>query len=82
MNTKEFIVTDSNNIKKIEYSKEEKELVVLFKNNRRYKYMDVEESEFTKFCDAESKGSFFQSHINKSYAFKRLPDHCEQSNNI
>ncbi len=54
------------------YSPEERALIVEFVTGRRYVYLDVPEEEYAAFCNAFSKGRYFNAHIRDRYRFKEL----------
>jgi len=59
-------------IRRHAYSSEERALVVEFVTGRRYVYLDVPNEAYAAFCDAFSKGRYFNAHIRDHYKFKEL----------
>jgi len=54
---------------------DEGELVVIFKNGRRYRYFDVPSDVYERLVAAESVGAFFHKHVASGYRYKELlPD--------
>ena len=51
------------------YDPQDRLLVVLFNNGKAYEYHDVPAEEYTGLMAAESKGSFMQTHILKTYSY-------------
>jgi hypothetical protein len=64
---------DSSNILASTYNTQTRDLVVIFKGGKQYKYPSVLDSDYTRFELAESQGKVFNSHI-KKYAFEKLDD--------
>lgn len=62
---------ESSNIAKGEYDKAEKVLYVTFKNESRYKYLNVPEEVWTAYKGAESVGKFFYKYIKGKYDYER-----------
>ncbi len=54
------------------YAAKERALTVEFVTGRRYLYLDVPEREYAAFCNAFSKGRYFNAHIRDHYRFKEL----------
>lgn len=63
---------ESSNILSSTYDKATKDLYIVFKkNNIKYKYPNVKETDYFRFETAESQGKVFNSHI-KDYEFENL----------
>ena len=63
---------ESSNILSSTYDKATKDLFIVFKkNNIKYKYPNVKETDYFRFESAESQGKVFNSHI-KDYEFENL----------
>jgi hypothetical protein len=57
------------------YSEGNAELVVEFRTGKRYAYERVPSAVYVEFCNAGSKGSFFNRQIRDRYPTRRLdPD--------
>lgn len=63
---------DSSLIKWTEYTSETESLYVVFSNELAYTYDGVTQEEYQKFCEAESKGSYFSKHFRKGKTFKKI----------
>lgn len=61
----------SSNVREVGYDDEAKEMVVVFKNGRRYGYPDVSEAEAVQLANAPSVGSLFNAEY-KTRQFRRL----------
>lgn len=64
-------IVSSNLIKTI-YDVEESTLIAEFKNGTQYKYEKVPHTEYAKFRNAESQGTFFNTQIAKKYKYSKL----------
>ncbi len=64
---------DSSNILASTFNKNNKELIIIFKGGKQYKYPNVLDTDYTRFELAESQGKIFNSHI-KKYTFEKLED--------
>jgi len=62
-----FTFTESSNILGISYNKELKELYVLFKNSKIYKYAGVGIFEYGKLIASNSKGRYLSNNIRGKY---------------
>ncbi len=63
---------DSTAISAIDYDRERAKLFVRFVSGEQYVYVGVPGEVHRSFCDAESKGRFFQSEIRDRYPYNRL----------
>ena len=63
---------DSKAIREIDYDAERAKLVVRFTSGERYVYVGVPGEVHRSFCEAESKGRFFQLKIRDRYPYNRL----------
>ena len=63
---------DSTAISAIDYDHDRAKLLVRFASGERYVYVGVPGEVHRSFCEAESKGRFFQSQIRDRYPFNRL----------
>jgi hypothetical protein len=62
------------------YSERNAELVVKFRSGKRYAYERVPSVVYVEFCNAGSKGSFFNRQIRDRYPTRRLkPDVSDRS---
>lgn len=68
----EFIKVESSNIDSIAYDKEEKKLVVKFKQGTVYSYEDCEEEDFRYIINAASAGSAFSEFKKNHTRYSRL----------
>jgi lysyl-tRNA synthetase class 2 len=59
-------------IHEIDYDAERAKLVVRFVSGERYVYVGVPGEVHRSFCEAESKGQFFQRRIRDRYPYNRL----------
>ena len=59
-------------IREIDYDAERAKLVVQFTSGERYVYVGVPAEVCRSFCEADSKGRFFQGHIRDRYPYNRL----------
>lgn len=62
----------SSQFKKVKYNSEDKTLVITFKNNKQYLYLDVPLEIFKDLMESESLGKFFIANIKNSFSFKPL----------
>jgi lysyl-tRNA synthetase class 2 len=60
-------------IARIVHDQASHELEVTFTSGRRYVYFDVPRAEYFRFCQAQSKGPFFNQHIRDRYDFIERP---------
>ena len=69
MKKENFNIVDvvSSAIKKLGYSKKDKDLFVEFSSGKQYLYHGVPESEFNALVNAKSIGQYFQSEIKGEY---------------
>ena len=65
-----WICVDSSCIDAIAYLSAESILKIRFNSSLVYQYFRVEESTFLDFCDAQSKGRFFNQHIKDCYNYR------------
>lgn len=73
INGKEItVIIESSNMSSATYNTEGKELIVEFKNKRKYSYQDVPWELFTKFRMSESQGKFFNAEIMRKYEYKEI----------
>lgn len=66
-------IYESSNILASTYDKATKDLTIIFNKGAKYKYPQVENTDYTRFELADSQGVVFNSHI-KKYSFERLED--------
>jgi hypothetical protein len=64
-------IYSSSNICASTYDKETKSLTIIFSNGNQYKYIDVSQTDYTRFELADSQGKVFNTHI-KKYTFEKL----------
>ena len=65
---------DSTAIHEIDYDEARAKLLVRFVSGARYVYVGVPGEVHRSFCNADSKGRFFQAEIRDRYPFNRLDD--------
>jgi hypothetical protein len=70
--TKILCEIESSNLKSTEYDTESKNLVVEFKNGIKYEYDEIPHNIFAQLRLSESQGKFFNTHIAKSYKYKKI----------
>lgn len=63
---------DSTAIQEIDYDAGRAKLVVCFASGERYVYVGVPGEVHRSFCEAPSKGRFFQTEIRDRYPYNRL----------
>ena len=63
---------DSAAIQEIDYDAERAKLLVRFSSGERYVYVGVPGEVHRSFCQAESKGHFFQAEIRDRYPYNKL----------
>ena len=63
---------ESTAILEIDYDGERAKLLVRFVSGERYVYVGVPGEVHRSFCDAPSKGRFFQAEIRGQYPYNRL----------
>ena len=63
---------DSTAIREIDYDAERAKLVVRFVSGERYVYVGVPAEVGRSFCEADSKGRFFQRQIRDRYPYNKL----------
>jgi hypothetical protein len=63
---------DSRAISEIDYDAERAKLLVRFTSGERYVYVGVPGEVHRSFCEADSKGRFFQLKIRDRYPYNRL----------
>lgn len=63
---------DSSVIRYAGYYSGGKTLYIRFTSGKEYAYMNVDESVWHDFVDAESQGKFFNKYIRNKYEFERL----------
>lgn len=63
---------DSTAIQEIDYDAERSKLLVRFASGERYVYVGVPGEVHRSFCEADSKGRFFQAEIRDRYPYNRL----------
>ncbi len=59
-------------INDINYDQRGHRLFVTFNSGRRYTYFDVSAEQYQKFCDADSKGRYFNKVIRDKYAYAKI----------
>tara|TARA_R110000796_G_scaffold11198_5_gene37376 strand:+ start:3757 stop:4185 length:429 start_codon:yes stop_codon:yes gene_type:complete len=64
-------IYESSNILASAYDTNKKELTITFKNGGQYAYLDVPQTNFTRFETADSQGKIFNTHI-KEHKFVKL----------
>lgn len=62
----------SSSIASVGYNASTLILEIKFRNDRVYRYLDVNEFMYQEFMAAESMGKFFNSNIKDSYRFERV----------
>lgn len=67
-----MIPVDSSNIHSIGFNHISNTLHIQFQNGRRYRYSDVSAYAFTLLLNANSIGSYFNSHIKGVYPCRQL----------
>jgi len=67
-----YISVTSTNIKAVAYIKEHKELIIVFKNDKKYKYYDVPEKNYLEFLGASSKGKYLTENIKKNFECDKI----------
>ncbi|MFL5295434.1 MAG: KTSC domain-containing protein [Phenylobacterium sp.] len=63
---------DSAAISEIDYDEGRAKLLVRFTSGERYVYVGVPGEVHRSFCEADSKGRFFQAQIRDRYPYNRL----------
>lgn len=63
---------ESKMINKVEYNEGLQMLIVEFKNNTKYAYLDVPKSKYDLLLEAQSVGSFITKEIKPNYKFEKL----------
>lgn len=63
---------ESTAIEEIAYDEERAKLLVRFVSGVRYVYVGVPGEVHRSFCEAESKGRFFQTEIQNCYPYNKL----------
>jgi lysyl-tRNA synthetase class 2 len=63
---------ESRAISEIDYDAARAKLLVRFTSGERYVYVGVPGEVHRSFCEADSKGRFFQSRIRGRYPYNRL----------
>jgi hypothetical protein len=66
------VEVESTAIQEIDYDAERAKLLVRFVSGERYVYVGVPGEVHRSFCEAESKGRFFQAEIRDRYPYNRL----------
>lgn len=59
-------------IKSFNYDAEKQILTVTFITGRQYEYLNVAEENYLAMKSAFSKGEYFNTHIKKQHAFRKL----------
>ena len=54
-------------VTRTEYNPNTKELILEFKNGKKYLYKKFDEEQYQAFCSAESQGKYFLAEIRKKY---------------
>jgi hypothetical protein len=73
MNNKiESVVVESSAINCADYYPQDKVMVVYFKNESIYNYLDVPYFCFRGLFDAESKGKFLNKYVIKKFTFNKI----------
>jgi non-canonical purine NTP pyrophosphatase (RdgB/HAM1 family) len=70
---------ESSDLVSIGYDARERVLEIEFKENRVYRYLDVEPDVYERFMRADSYGEFFFAHINKHYRYERAGETSQKS---
>ena len=70
MTTEQEVV--SSQFSKVKYDSETKQLIITFKNGKRYEYLEVPKKIFDELMASESLGKFFIANIENSFKFKPL----------
>lgn len=64
-------------IRRFDYLREDRELIITFTTGRRYLYSDVPEETVRQFRSAYSKGVYFNRHIRDQFRCRELAEHDE-----
>jgi len=64
-------IYESSNIMSSNYNTGTKDLIIIFKNGKQYKYNSVDIKDYTRFEIADSQGKVFNTNI-KKYSFTKL----------
>jgi len=62
----------SSQFKKVKYNSETETLIITFKNDKRYEYLNVPKTTFDNLMGSESLGKFFISSIKNSFSCRPL----------
>lgn len=62
----------SSSLRTVGYDKETKVLEIEFIKGGVYQYFDVDESVYTGLIGADSKGTYFQKNIRRSFRYRRI----------
>ena len=63
---------ESSNLAEIGYDEDAEVLVIIFKNDRKYRYFHVPEHVYNGLLQADSKGGYFWEHIRGKYPYERV----------
>ena len=63
---------ESSAIAAIGYNSDDKRLVITFNSGKSYAYYGVSTQRYNAFCDANSKGKYFNRAIRNNYNYRRL----------
>jgi hypothetical protein len=70
--TKGCAAVDSSAIAQIGYNDKDSRMVVTFNSGKSYAYFQVSRQRYQAFCDAGSKGRYFNANVRDAYSFRRL----------
>lgn len=68
----EMIPVSSSNISAIGYDDQSATMIIEFKNNSAYEYYDVPQFEYDSLMSADSKGSYANKNIYKTYRQQKI----------
>jgi hypothetical protein len=71
---------DSSLIKWTDYSPDDQTLYVVFNNELAYTYEGISDEEYSAFCNAESKGSYFAKHFRTKKTYKKVESDADTQN--
>lgn len=72
------MIVKSTNIRSIDYEEDKRELTIVFTNNNKYKYLDVNNEVFVRFQDAverdDSVGRLFNTLVKGKYNYVKIEE--------
>jgi hypothetical protein len=71
---KTYTQEQSTNVKEIGYEYKTNSLVVIYRNDKRYRYLGVPESVFKEACEVDSIGKFLAVAIKGTYRFEQISE--------